>query len=363
MRTAKRRIDPGVIGRLLDAPYRFEFFQAVRLLELLFGRRGKVRGDDVLSERVAFRNTVSLSFPPSEIAAAEARDADGVMLEDGDGRVRALEAGEVSNIRLTPAFFGLLGAQGALPHHYTEVVVEREVLKRDHAARAFFDIFSNRATALFYLAWKKYRLPFQHEIDRGKHYLPALLALAGVGEDKMRGVLHTSQGRVFDESIGGYVNAVRQRPLSASYLQQVLSDYFRTRIRVEQFVGKWYRVPEQQYTRLGDTNAVLGLTALAGERVWQRDLRVRLWVGPLTHAQYAAFLPGADSTHALKKMLTLLGGATLEYEIRLILRKEDVASCTLENDGDGRLGWDTFLCSRPETRDRSDACYDLETIH
>lgn len=40
MRTPQRRIDPGVIRKLLRQPYRYEFFQAVRLLEQLFARRG-----------------------------------------------------------------------------------------------------------------------------------------------------------------------------------------------------------------------------------------------------------------------------------------------------------------------------------
>ena len=46
-------------------------------------------------------------------------------------------------------------------------------------------------------------------------------------------------------------------------------------VTVEQFVGAWYRVPATQRTLLGSGNARLGSTALAGDRVWQRDLRMR----------------------------------------------------------------------------------------
>lgn len=66
-------------------------------------------------------------------------------------------------------------------------------------------------------------------------------------------------------------------------------------------------------------------------------------------------------------MLTILCGATLEFEIKLILRRQDVAGCTLAaqggGDSAGRLGWDTFLCSRPAQHDRSDAQYTLEPLH
>ena len=34
MHTTKRRFDPSVIERLFAQPYRFQFFQAVRMLEL-----------------------------------------------------------------------------------------------------------------------------------------------------------------------------------------------------------------------------------------------------------------------------------------------------------------------------------------
>lgn len=39
MQTAQRRIDPGVVEQLLDEPHRFEFFQAVRILEKWFAQQ------------------------------------------------------------------------------------------------------------------------------------------------------------------------------------------------------------------------------------------------------------------------------------------------------------------------------------
>jgi len=75
------------------------------------------------------------------------------------------------------------------------------------------------------------------------------------------------------------------------------------------------------------------------------------------------FLPGASGALALRKMLTILCGTTLEFEIKLILRHQDVTGSTLDNSNDGRLGWDTFLCSRPAQQDRSDAQYTLAPLH
>jgi type VI secretion system protein ImpH len=361
MQTAQRRIDPGVVEQLLDEPYRFEFFQAVRVLEKWFGQDASARPGDVVAQRMTFRTTLSLAFPPSEIHSALPYDEDGNALKDKPQRTAALVDDAIGKIDLVPAFFGLLGAQGALPLNYTEQLANREQSTRDRAAREFFDVFSNRATALFYAAWKKYRLPFHYELDRDERYLPLLLSLAGVGDAETRASLQRGEGAMFDEAIAGHALAARHRPMSAAYLQCNLSEYFKVPVRVDQFVGKWYDVPRDQLTVLGSVNATLGATALAGARVWQRDMRVRLVIGPLKKQDYEAFLPGAERASALERMLTLLAGITLEYEVKLVLRREDVGPSVLGKGS--RLGWDAFLCTHEVTEDRSDARYELHVIH
>ncbi|WP_186147916.1 type VI secretion system baseplate subunit TssG [Burkholderia gladioli] len=365
MQTAQRRIDPGVVEQFLDEPYRFEFFQAVRLLETWFARRDPEKPDalrpgEIVERRVLFRNSLSLGFPPSEIERAQSFDAAGERVDEEAHRA-AVEDEQVDRVEIVPAFFGLLGGQGALPHHYTEQIIAREQLKRDHAARAFFDVFSNRATALFYSAWKKYRLPLHYELDRDERYLPLMLSLAGVSNPDARRAMQEGKGAVIDEAIAGYALAARHRPVSAAYLQRTLSDYFQVSIRVDQFVGKWYDVPPDQLSVLGEVNATLGATALVGERVWQRDMRARLVVGPLSKRDYEAFLPGGDRAIALERMLTLLAGITLEYEISLVLKRAEVGPTILGSGG--RLGWDAFLCTHEAERDRADARYELHVIH
>lgn len=362
MSTSKRRIDPGVIERLFAEPYRFEFFQAVRMLELGFARQDDKRKPEILPFKLHFRNSLSLSFPASEIAEITALGLDGSTIDPAD-LAEAFAEGKLSAVHITPAFFGLLGSSGALPLHYSERLAEREWYAKDKAARAFLDIFTNRATALFYSAWKKYRLPVQYELDRQQRFLPLLLSLSGIGYKSLRNRMHDGKGDVFDESLAYYATAVRHRPVSALYLQHVLSEYFSSKLRIEQFVGKWYVIPPDQRTRLGSTNASLGASAMAGERVWQRDLRMRVWVGPLAKKEFDSFLPGGTAALALGKMLALLVGETIEFEVMLTLKHEEIASSALGGAGASRLGWDSYLCSRPPEQDRSDAAYEFHTIH
>ena len=197
-------------------------------------------------------------------------------------------------------------------------------------------------------------------------HVKAALALGGVGHPALRDRLHAGEGRVFDESLAHYAAAARQRPVSAAYLQRVLADYFQVALRVEQFVGRWYHVPPENRTQLGRPGAVLGVSAMAGDRIWQRDLRIRLWIGPLSKTAFADFLPGGARAQALEKLLTMFGGLSFEYEVRLVMAKEDVAGSALGGDADGggaRLGWNSFLCTEPSASDRDDASYELHTIH
>ncbi|CAN7229811.1 type VI secretion system baseplate subunit TssG [Trinickia sp. LjRoot230] len=361
MQAAQRRIDAGVVQRLLDEPYRFEFFQAVRVLEVWFSQQLSQRTGETIAHRIGFRNTLSLTFAPSELEAAISYGHADVPLRSEAQRDAALADRTLARVELTPAFFGLLGGQGALPLHYTEQLVEREYIQRDRAAREFFDVFSNRATALFYEAWKKYRLPFHYELDKDERYLPLLLAFAGLAHAPTRAALQQGAGALFDEAMAGYALPLRHRPMSAAYLQCTLADYFRVPMRVEQFIGKWYDVPLTRLSRLGLANVKLGASALVGERVWQRDMRARLVIGPLTKQDYEAFLPGAPHAVALKRMLSIAAGVLIEYEVSLVLARDEVGASQL--GAGARLGWDAFLCTREAERDRDDARYELHAIH
>ncbi|MBS63994.1 type VI secretion system baseplate subunit TssG [Salinisphaera sp.] len=357
MPSARRRFSAGITQSLLEEPYRYGYFQAVRLLELYFSR-GDGRRLDFVSERLRFRNTLSLDFPPSELKEALALAVDGSVIEDEQQRNHAIEEGDLAQVAITPAFFGLLGTNGALPLQYTERLIGREIYQRDRAARAFFDIFSNRSAALFYAAWKKYRLPLHYELDRRDRALPVMLSFAGMDFDPLKKRLRHEPGCIHQEAIANYASAFWRKPASASMVERVVADYFGVEVRLEQFVARWYDVPPAQRTYLGQANATLGGGALSGERVMQCDICVRLWIGPLKRAQFTGLLPGGDSAEALKKLVQALTGVRLEYEVVLILAPEEVRGAALDADReDGRLGWDAFLCSRQPDAPRADAGY------
>src|ERR1051325_4468670 len=126
MATESRTTDRPLAQELFDEPYRFGFFQAVRLLERLDRERQAVgRDSNVKHEAVRFRTRQTLSFPPSEIYQITQRDT-----EEPD-----------KPPEMTIAFMGLTGPLGVLPHHYSELVIERSRHK-DATLWRFLDIRS-----------------------------------------------------------------------------------------------------------------------------------------------------------------------------------------------------------------------------
>lgn len=363
MPSPKRRIDAGIAQQLLSEPHRFGFFQSVRIIEQLFKRQTRSADDDAVARRMRFGSSLSLGFPASELEKLEAWSEEGERLDRPGAVDYTLTMEKLGKVQMTPSFMGLLGVKGALPWHYGEWLHEREIFQRDRAARAFLDIFTNRAVALHYGAWKKYRLAIQYELDQRERFLPLLLSLAGVGVPGLRDRLNEAPGAIPDQAVAFHAATVGQRPVAAVQMQRLLTDYFQVPVKVEQFVGAWYEIPEQQRTCLGASNARLGVSAVAGERVWQRDLRMRLVVGPLEKGSFDAFLPGGEAAQALEKWLTMLTGASLEYEVRLVLKAEEINGCLLgDPERGGRLGWDGFLSTRQDAGIRTDTTYGIHTL-
>jgi len=317
-----------VIERLLQEPWRYELFQAVRLLARWLRRQG--HGVDIESA-LRFENVLSLAFPAAEI--------DSVRVEqEGDGPPR---------LRLRTAVMGLLGVNGALPFHYTERIAAWEHATHDAGPRAFYDAFSNRQVALFYRAWSKYRVRGDTIEDGRDRFLAQLAALGGASGAPGAGVPL--------ESMAYFAAQLRSRVVPAGLIASVLGDYLQAPVAVEQFTGRWDVLPLGERNRLGEHNCEIGVVATLGERLPRPELGIRIRVGPVPAGVFERFLPGAPGALAIAAMLRQFAIEIPYRELRVVLRREDVSGATL--DGRVRLGLDGFLCTQASARDRDDVCY------
>lgn len=345
MPATQRQPGAGVIQRLLDEPYHFEFFQAVRLIELWLREHGLLH-EHGLASLVRFENTTSLRFPPSEIEAIRTRG------QDADVLLELLRQGKSEVIRITPAFMGLLGAGGSLPLHYSEMLAAEEHAHSDSGARAFFDILSNRSLALFYEAWAKYRVRHRANAQGRDAYLPLLLAFAGIPADAPR-----DPDGLDEQVLAHFAAQVGARVVSASMLGGVLSAYFQVPVAIEQFAGMWDVLTPSLQTQLGASNCGLGAGATAGSRLWRCDLGYRVRLGPMSRREFEKFMPGSEGARALARVLAEFSTSVPYCEVQLLLRADEVHGARL--DGQARLGLHSFVRTAHEQNDRGDIRYRL----
>lgn len=354
MPTPQWKPAPAVIEQLLSEPYRAEFFQAVSVIELWLEQHGVEHGTALLAH-LRFPNRLSLSFPPSQIAALTVR-ADGPV-DGAAALLAALRARRLEHISITPAFMGLLGGNGTLPLHHTQRIAAYERDTGDGGPRAFLDLFSNRSVTLAYQAWTTHRPDRMCDAEGRDRLLPMLLAFAGVRPHTPHEAETEADedALIAEETLAFYAAQFGGRRVSASVVAGLLSEYFGVPFALEQLVGAWTPLAPEHQTRLGVANVTLGAGAVLGKRVYSRDKRARLRIGPLDKASFERFIPRSSASRALERLLGMFCGVGMTFEVRVVLRRQDVRGARL--GAGARLGIDAFLLSRPAGGDRDDLAY------
>ncbi|MGI9055804.1 MAG: type VI secretion system baseplate subunit TssG [Pyrinomonadaceae bacterium] len=313
---------------LFDEPYRFDFFQAVRLLERIFPNRQPLGGKALPNQEIIrIRSRMSLDFPASQIYE---------ITETTD------EFTEETKQEIFVNFMGMTGPSGVLPVRYTELLIDR-IRYKDTAMWSFLDIYTHRAVSLFYRAWEKYRFPVQYE--RGNDsFTEYLFDFAGLGTNGLR-----NRQAVEDETLLPYAGLLAQKPHSSLALEQMIADYFEIDVKVEQFSGQWLDLDDESITRIGTANRKLGYTTIVGTKVWDQQSKFSLRLGTLPFRKFQAFLPTGTANEPLKSIVKLMTGQELDFDVRLVLDAKQVPGCILTTRAMRRpmLGWSSWLKTAP----------------
>lgn len=354
-----------VSEQLFAEPYRFDFFQAVRVLERLMrsrtsggpSREPPVGGDrSPRHEAARFRALPSHSFPASSVSAIRAAKQDS-------------ETAEPVPPELVVAFLGLTGPQGALPAHYTSLLLSRNRSK-DFALRDFLDLFNHRTASLFYRAWEKYRFPIAYERSQPAAteadedaFTAVLYSIVGFGTGGLR-----SRMDFDDEAFLFYGGYFAHAPRCAISLEVMLADYFELPVELKQFYGQWLYLRSEDRSILPAArspeglNCRLGTDVVIGERVWDVESKFRVRLGPMDYAQFRRFLPSGNALRPLTQMVRTYVGPHLDFDVQPVLLAGEVPWCRLGGDGDGsRLGWNSWIRACAFERNVDDAVFCLES--
>ncbi len=300
----------------------FNFFQAVKLLEILHPEQNPVGANsEPTREPVRFSSRVGFEFPAGDIAEISASAREG----EPD--------------RMSVNVMGLAGAMGPLPAVYTELVLER-VWKKDTALRDFLDIFNHRLVSMLYRVRKTCRIGFDFKSPQHSNVARYLFSLMGLGTAGLQDRMH-----VPDRALLFYTAHFARQGRSMVGLASLLSDHFGVKIRGEQFKGQWHQIAADQITMLGISgqNQILGDSVTIGSRVWDQQGKFELRVGPLSAEELLLFLPDGTAFAPLCELTRFYVGNELDFEIILLARKGDIPTPSLAGAMSPRLGWTSWL--------------------
>jgi len=320
--------DPTLIDRLIAEPYRFSFFQAVRLLEKSRpDAEGVGHHGPPSAEAVKMRVSPDLGFPKSDLADAQ-----------------VLDEHQQPTYSLTTNFLGLHGASTPLPSFYAEDVLHDQ--DAEGTLGSFLDIFHHRLLSLFYRCWIRFRHHFLFEAGGTDDFSRAMFCLIGLGQRDLVDGTGFPSARALR-----FAGLFTQKPHSAAALRGMLEDYFGgVNIRVAQAIGRWLAVKPEQRSRIGVANCRLGENTTLGARIYDRQSKFRVVIGPLDFETYNKFLPGGEYNEALKNIIKMFGVDILDFDIELILASEQTSQLGLNLTGQLRLGWTTGFFTKEKAR-------------
>ncbi|WP_246658265.1 type VI secretion system baseplate subunit TssG [Rhizobium sp. FKY42] len=256
--------------------------------------------------------------------------------------------------RIRTLFASLSGPVGSLPSSYNQLIM-REERQRSKSLSAFLDVFNGRISELFADAAEKYRLPHWMRWQGGHSeggFLRALLALGGFGT---RGTI--SRAEIDRDLALRFSGFFANRTRHAAALSAMLQELTAAPVQIEQFRPRWLKIPVSERSRIGQSQGlVLGMNTTAGESI--RDLTggFRIVIGPLAYGDYMRLSPNSTSIREIVSLTRLYVGPTLDFDVQVVLRKEDVPLCQLGRAGDPpRLGWNCWARTGPATRNNGDA--------
>jgi type VI secretion system protein ImpH len=320
--------DPVELQQVLEtSAHEFDFFMLLRLLENSYpelpriGTSLRPRDDSirlVQNPEMKFHATAIDNFQP----ATDAHQA-----------------------RLAVHFFGLTGPNGALPLHLTEYARERIRNHNDPTFARFLDIFHHRMLSLFYRARAVSEPTTNLDRDDDDRFSRYIGSLVGIGTTALR-----SRDSVPDFAKLHFAGLLASANRPGSGLAAILRGFFEMPVRIEQYVGHWLHLPPSAQTRLGRTESTetLGRGIVIGSKVWDCQSKFRIVIGPLDLAQYRRMLPGGESLVRLLDWVRNYVGDALEWDVNLILKKEEIPALIL---GTCQLGWTTLMHGLPPQAD------------
>ena len=338
------------LQRLGEQPYRFNFYHSLRKIEAShphLPRLGEAKRP--ADEPVRVAQPADLTFAPSAIHSLQMA-ANGVP-------------------RLQQRIFGLLGPNGPLPVHLTELTRERIKHHADPTLQRFLDTFTHRFALMFYRAWAQAQPTLGLDRPGDDPFARRLGTLAGLAHGGA-----TDPDAVGERAKLHFIGRLARQVRDADGLRAWCRSEFDVPLAIEEWRGHWLLLDREERTRLGSgrrsafaAGLGLGQGAVLGAAAWDVQHKFRIVIGPLSLASYQHFLPGGRDLPRLQAMVRQWLGLELEWDLNLILAGAEVPAIQLQRSDEPNrmgcsLGRTAWLVQHPAQLDRKDLVLDVDRV-
>jgi type VI secretion system protein ImpH len=303
---------------LQNQPWRYGFLPIMRRIDANpnFDRVGGAKRPG--SEPFRLGQQASLTFAPREIGS----------IEQVNGRLRVRLLG-----------LGMLGPNGPLPIHVTEIAREREEARRDSTLVAFLDMFHHRSMSLLYRAWANAQSTVG--LDRpGADSEPFSFYVGCLTGQDPSEITHSALP--VHAQLAASAHRVRESR-DPDGLRMTLERYFGVPVSIDEYVFHWISIAEHELSRLGERGAASTMSegAMLGEQVPDRQHRFRIVIGPLEIDEYLRFTPRGKDLPRLVDWVRAALGHEFDWELELRIRARSAPPTVL--GGPQQLGWSGWL--------------------
>jgi type VI secretion system protein ImpH len=315
------------LERLKDDPEAHHIFLALRILEAEYAtnpRLGQSRRPR--EDAVRLGQEPRMAFPPSTIS---------------DFTPPGAKPGSLIN-----RFFGFFGPHGPLPIHLTDYARERQINNRDGTFVGFANMLTHRIMSLMYRAWVTGQPAADFDRGADTQFERHIAAIGGHHGTALR-----NRDAMPDMAKRHYAGVLAGGTKNAEGLVAILSGFFNAPVGIEEFVGSWLDLEPDDQWELGKGGG-LGETTSIGSRVWSRNAKFRLIIGPVSRQEYERLLPGNASLDKLAGVVRNYLGDTLDYDVNVVLKGDEVPAAQL--GGDTRLGQTSWIGTRATDEDAKD---------
>lgn len=337
MRTATDSVErlQALFAAIAREPWAWSFYQVLRRIDCLCQDSPRIGTADLpRHEAIRLGQEPALSFAPASLSSF-------VSAEKG------------LPPRLEVRFFGLFGPNGPLPLYLTEYALGRMRHHNDPTLARFADLIHHRFLSLFYRAWAQAQPCVSLDRPAEDRFGAYLGSLAGIGLPAWR-----DRDALPDFAKLHHAALFNRQVRNAEGLAMLVAGFFCLPVAVEQFVGHWMKIPRHDRTRLGVARHCLGRSAVVGRRVWDRQHKFRLRVGPMGLQRYVGLLPGGQAIAELEACVRNYAGLEYAWDAQLLLHAAEVPALKL--DGACRLGYTTWLGKRGSDAPADDLVLDVE---